>query len=119
MEAGSGRSSLLPTSAEFVKRNMINEAIDRQRSGLCDFFCTCFVSVVAGAEARDASPVEVPSLSEFFATITCDRICLKIKIDKNISNYFIFSISSCGDFILSSKDDRVRGLVLPRIAAVM
>ena len=117
MSARGGRSLYLPTSAEFVKRNMINEAIGS--GGLCDFFCTCFVSVVAGAEARDASPVEVPSLSEFFATITCDRICLKINPDKNTSNYFIFSISSYGDFILSSKDLPVRSLVPPRIASVM
>ena len=52
MSARSGRSLFLPTSAELVKRNMINEAIG-SGSGLCDFFCTCFVSVVAGAEARD------------------------------------------------------------------
>ena len=70
MAARSVRSLFLPTSAEFVKRNMINEAIGS--SGLSDFFCTCFVSVVAEAEARDARPVEVPSLSEFFATITCE-----------------------------------------------
>lgn len=51
-------------------------------------------SVVAAAEVRDARPVEVPSLSEFFATMVCYRICLKINPHQKITlNYVISSIS--------------------------